>query len=98
MTAMLSPVEGCPDRFVFWCPGCGCGHQIDERWTVTGTPEKPTVRASVLFRGPKDGDGANKAIRCHLFITDGEIRFLGDCEHELAGKTVPMSWPTHWSD
>jgi hypothetical protein len=28
--------------------------------------------------------------RCHLFVRDGKIEFLGDCTHELAGKTVPM--------
>lgn len=28
--------------------------------------------------------------RCHLFVEDGNIRFLNDCTHELAGKTVPL--------
>ena len=27
---------------------------------------------------------------CHVFITDGQIQFLSDCTHELAGQTVPM--------
>lgn len=27
---------------------------------------------------------------CHLFVKDGQLEFLGDCTHELAGKTVPM--------
>ncbi|WP_061958103.1 DUF6527 family protein [Cupriavidus pauculus] len=27
---------------------------------------------------------------CHTFVTEGNIQFLGDCTHELAGKTVPM--------
>lgn len=27
---------------------------------------------------------------CHSFVFDGEIRFLGDCTHALAGKTVPL--------
>ena len=27
---------------------------------------------------------------CHSFVTDGQIQFLGDCSHELAGKTVPL--------
>lgn len=32
--------------------------------------------------------------RCHSFITDGQIQFLEDCSHELAGKTVPLPvWP-----
>jgi hypothetical protein len=28
--------------------------------------------------------------RCHSFVTDGEIQFLNDCSHDLAGKTVPL--------
>lgn len=27
---------------------------------------------------------------CHSFITDGQIQFLSDCTHALAGQTVPM--------
>lgn len=27
---------------------------------------------------------------CHSFVTDGQIQFLSDCTHELAGKTVPL--------
>ena len=27
---------------------------------------------------------------CHSFVTDGQIQFLGDCSHALAGKTVPL--------
>jgi hypothetical protein len=34
---------------------------------------------------------------CHLFIEKGQIRFLGDCEHALAGQTVPMvPVPVKW--
>jgi hypothetical protein len=27
---------------------------------------------------------------CHSFITDGQIQFLGDCTHALAGQTLPL--------
>ena len=30
---------------------------------------------------------------CHTFVTDGQIQFLGDCTHELAGQTVPLTMP-----
>ena len=31
---------------------------------------------------------------CHSFVTDGRIRFLGDCTHALKGQTVPIpEWP-----
>jgi len=67
---------------IIHCPGCGHGHQFDGRWTWTGTPEKPTARPSHLQTGSNG--------RCHLYVTDGRLEFLGDCEHHLAGQTVPM--------
>lgn len=27
---------------------------------------------------------------CHSFVTDGHIRFLSDCTHDLSGQTVPL--------
>jgi hypothetical protein len=27
---------------------------------------------------------------CHSFVTDGRIRFLGDCTHNLAGQTIDL--------
>jgi hypothetical protein len=27
---------------------------------------------------------------CHSFVRDGNIEFLTDCTHKLAGKTVPL--------
>jgi hypothetical protein len=31
-----------------------------------------------------------KAIRCHTWITDGQVIFLSDCSHEYAGRTVDL--------
>lgn len=28
--------------------------------------------------------------RCHSFVRDGRIQFLGDCTHKLAGQTVDL--------
>jgi hypothetical protein len=28
--------------------------------------------------------------RCHSFVTYGQIQFLSDCTHALAGQTVPL--------
>jgi hypothetical protein len=40
-----------------------------------------------------------KCARCHTFITDGMIQFLGDCSHALAGQTVAMpDLPPHLTD
>jgi len=34
---------------------------------------------------------------CHSFVTDGNIQYLGDCTHELAGQTIELpefKWST----
>lgn len=34
---------------------------------------------------------------CHTFVTNGQIQFLGDCTHALAGQTVSMlGFPEGW--
>ena len=38
---------------------------------------------------PDDGDPFKCGI-CHSFVRDGNIQFLVDSTHELAGKTVPI--------
>lgn len=33
-------------------------------------------------------------LRCHSFVDQGQMRFLPDCSHQLAGQTVPIpDWP-----
>lgn len=56
-------------------------------WTWNGDTEKPTLRPSILndFR-KHDPDGMVN----HIWITDGNVIFLDDCTHELAGQTLPM--------
>lgn len=79
-------------KYVFYCPGCKCGHSFDVRtdgkrpaWTFDGNMERPTFSPSLLYPDR----------RCHLFLRDGMIEFLSDCTHELAGRTVPME---PWDD
>lgn len=69
------------EKILFECPGCGYAHVIDNRWTFNGDFEKPTFKPSILVQGEN---------RCHSFVTDGEIKFLKDCSHDLAGKTVSL--------
>lgn len=71
-------------HWVFWCPGCEGYHQFDERWTKSGTDELPTFQPSLLV-SPDD-----PSIRCHLFLQDGKLKFLGDCHHDLKGQTVDL--------
>jgi hypothetical protein len=66
----------------FFCPGCKCGHGFNaQRWAFNGDLERPTLNPSLLLFGVR---------RCHSFVRDGMIEFLADCDHELAGKTVPL--------
>ena len=45
-------------------------------------------------RYPNESPAPFKCYRCHSYVTDGQIQFLGDCSHELAGKTVELpNWP-----
>lgn len=81
------PYEGPVE--MFFCPGCRYGHWFATGpggWTWNQNREKPTVRPSIL----NNGAGTLPHPKCHIYITDGQIQFLGDSTHELAGKTVPM--------
>lgn len=78
---ILHTVKGEPGRRLFWCPGCECAHGWNEGWTWDGNEEAPTVSPSLAIQGQ---------VRCHLLVQAGKLVFLSDCEHALAGKTVPM--------
>lgn len=72
-----------PEIWSFFCPGCACDHHVriePGRWSLTGTPECPTIRPSVMC-GPRV---------CHLFVTNGTLEYLADSQHGLSGKTIPM--------
>lgn len=73
-------------KYLFDCPGCGFGHVFDEGWSFNGDFEKPTFSPSLLI-DPANNPGLK---RCHLFVRDGKILFLSDCQHDLAGQTVEM--------
>ena len=81
--------------YVFHCPGCGYSHPFETEvpngggWTWNGSYEKPTFTPSLVCQ-PNDPD-----FRCHLFVTDGNIQFLSDCHHTLAGQTVEIP---NWDD
>lgn len=71
---------------VFQCPGCECWHHYTvPRWSFNGDFDKPTFSPSLLY--PRR-DGGQK--QCHLFVKNGRIEYLSDCDHELAGKTIDM--------
>lgn len=93
----------------FWCPGCDDLHMVSDDWQVTGSGETLTIQPSVLvYERQKlineDLEGHdllapwNKTMapRCHSFVTNGHIQFLGDSTHKLAGQTVPLPPLPDW--
>ncbi len=79
----------------FHCPGCDTTHGLRVKgpgsWTWNESLERPTISPSLLV----DQDRPER--RCHSFIRDGRIEFLGDCHHELKGKTVELpDWTADW--
>lgn len=113
--------EGQKIGWMLFCPACKCGHAIQtstergvydrdgkmgDTWTLNGSLDKPTIRASLLVKGnrwdPPVHEGNIQEWRrqpweqhevstvCHSFVTDGRIEFLGDCTHDLKGKTVDL--------
>ena len=85
---------------IFECPGCKESHGIpiagDHAWGWNGSIESPTFTPSILVRYPANPDAIEEfkewrtERRCHSFVTDGRIQFLGDCTHSLAGHTVDL--------
>lgn len=55
-----------------------------DRWTWNGDTEKPTLNPSILSQCPPICEC------CHTLVTDGKVRFLNDCSHELAGQTLDL--------
>lgn len=53
-----------------------------------GSPCWCTYNAEHLPENPNER--VFKCVRCHSFVRDGKIQFLGDCSHELKGQTVDL--------
>ena len=64
-----------------------------DHWNFNGVYERPTFSPSVK-RSQEFWAHGNDAPAidyvCHHYVTDGEIQYLDDCTHQLAGQTVPM--------
>jgi len=86
-TKSINNQSGLHSGYVIMCPACKSWHLLDHRWSFNGDIKLPTFTPSLLVR-----TGFNKkdipAKVCHSYITDGSIRFLADCTHDLAGQTV----------
>jgi len=92
LSSVLRSLEG--GGLAFWCPGCEGMHQVKvgdgtgPRWGWNGDADRPSFTPSILVSVPW-GDPPMER-RCHLYVTDGELQYLVDSTHRLAGRTVPM--------
>jgi len=72
------------------------------KWEWNGSMNQPTFTPSILVRGtvPITDDEHRrimagehiepKPLVCHSFVRNGQIQFLSDCTHNLAGQTVDL--------
>lgn len=84
----------------FWCPGCDAAHRIVYEkldpsyafpvWTLRGEGDNITLSPSILV------DKDRPVSRCHSYVKNGQIQFLPDCSHALAGKTVDLPTLPAW--
>lgn len=90
----------------FRCTGCDACHSVrvdgEHAWTWNGDTERPTISPSIKVTGtqPLTEEEYQRVIRrepfepkplvCHSFLRHGQLEFLSDCTHALAGQTVPL--------
>lgn len=89
--------QNMPD-VIFFCPGCKCEHGVwtskpasnGARWNWNGDMVKPTFAPSLLITSSWQTEAGQQRRVCHSFVSDGQIQFLADSTHALAGQTVPL--------
>lgn len=94
------------EGFSYFCQGCKRAHSVSVKgsnaWGWNGDLERPTFTPSVLVTWPAHPDADERfkewrtERRCHTFVTDGRVQFLGDCTHELAGQTLDLPDLPDW--
>lgn len=107
-----SSPDGTQEGLTYWCQGCQSSHSIKIKgaptWGWNGDAEEPVFTPSVLVTSPAVPDAEEEfkewrtERRCHTFVgcngaQPGEVIFLGDCTHELAGTVQPLpDFPEGW--
>jgi Family of unknown function (DUF6527) len=59
-----------------------CGHYVSFH--------KPDDTCWCTYNKEHPDQPGPECYRCHSFIREGNIQFLGDCTHKLKGQTVPL--------
>ena len=95
MGKKVTGVQNQPHHFLFWCPGCKMAHGFNAGegstkpvWKFNFNMECPTLSPSYLTWW--DSGPEKIKHRCHSFIKNGKIQFLGDCTHDLKNQTVEL--------
>lgn len=78
-----------------WCEACDELHHFSCEvpqangaiWTWDKNVENPTFNPSMHIR---IGYTEKPHEICHYFLHNGQIQYLADCTHSLAGQTVPL--------
>ena len=74
-----------------WCPACEEAHRLTNAWQFDGNLELPTFSPSIMVVKPEGLAVSPRVIeRCHSFVRWGRWEYLADCDHALAGKTIPV--------
>lgn len=76
------------DQYMYWCDGCGFEHVFalqaeGGHHQFNGDLDNPTVVPSLV-------EDFTPGRMCHSFIRNGNIQYLTDCSHHLAGKTIEL--------
>ena len=102
MARFAGDPRGAPPAYLlFFCAGCKEPHFFRLRadplepgapvWSWNGSRTAPSCEPSLVNNAVKP-DGT-KVVRCHLFLRDGVVEFLGDCAHAVRGKVPLAPWP-----
>lgn len=59
-------------------------------WTFNGDINRPTFSPSMNSTATPSDPEDGKPYRCHSFVRDGRIEYLGDCTHAMAGQSVEL--------
>lgn len=94
----LNDSKGNFHSWAIMCPACQQIHGFDERWSFNGDMVNPTFKPSMLVHENKnyrEVSNDKHGHRCHSFVTDGKIKFLGDCTHNMKNQTIELE---HFDD
>ncbi len=80
-------VDGEFYRWQIFCPACEDFHQMTDYWGFNGLEDFPTFSPSIRVT---EEFGVTTKTVCHSYVTDGMIRYLDGCTHDMAGKEVVL--------